>query len=86
MGFYKIIKIKGIGDSGKYIGYATPRMYRLDFNWRELRVVRLKFVKERLKGWTLWWVENEKDCHAAIMKLNEVKNILPIDYEVLVRS
>lgn len=86
MGFYRFIKVKSVGDVSKYIGYSIPRMYRLDFDWRELKLFRFQFVKERMNGWTIWWVENENDYQIAITKLNELNNVLPITYKVAVES
>ena len=59
MGFYKFIKIKGI--DGANTGYFVPRIYKLPFMLIELRIVGLKFVKDRLAGWTIWWVESEEE-------------------------
>lgn len=80
--FYKFIKIKNNGGGGKYIGYAVPRMYRLDFNKYELRLFGFQFIKERMNGWTIWWVENEEDYKDAITILKELKNDIEFDYKV----
>ena len=72
MGFYKFIKIKGA--EGNHIGDFVPRLYHLAFNWREL--------KERLAGWTIWWVENEDDYNRAIKTLDELKKTRIFEYKV----
>lgn len=81
MAFYKFIKIKG--PEGKHTGYYVPRFYQLFFNWRELRFIGIRFVLERLAGWTIWWVYNEYDYIQAIEKLNELKKTRIFDYEVI---
>lgn len=77
---YKFIKVKGC-DSDK-IGYFTPRMYKMPFIWKELKVVGLSFVKERLTGWTIWFVENEDDFNRAIKALDELKKTRKFVYMV----
>lgn len=80
MTFYKFIKIKG--SDGANTGYFVPRMYRLYFRWSELKIFGLRFVKERLSGWTIWWVGNESDYTLAIKTLNELKKAHIFDYKV----
>ena len=80
MGFYRFIKIKG--EEGKNTGYFVPRLYRLDFNWRELRNFGLSLVKERLNGWTIWWVDNHEEYVQAIERLDELKKTRIFDYKV----
>lgn len=80
MGFYKFIKIKGV--EGDRTGYFVPRLYHLAFNWRELKYVGFQFVKERLAGWTIWWVNNEDDYIQAIKTLDELKKTRIFDYKV----
>ena len=80
MGFYKFIKTRGL--EGKATGYFVPRMYRYDFDFRELKNFGFLFVKERIRGWTIWWVENEEDYHNAIETLNELKKTRIFDYMV----
>lgn len=84
MGFYKIIKIKG--PDGAYTGYFVKKMYKLPFVWNELKVVGLKFVKERLRGWTMWYVTNEADYENAVKRLDELRKTRLFEYKVLVRS
>ena len=79
MGFYKFIKIKGM--DGANTGYFVPRMHKLPFMWSELRIVGLKFVKDRLAGWTIWWVESEEDFATAIKTLDELKKTRTFIYK-----
>lgn len=81
MSFYKFIKIKGA--EGGRTGYFVPRLYQLVFNWHELKWVGFRFVKERLTGWTIWWVDNEDDYAQAIKTLNELKKTRIFNYEVI---
>lgn len=78
--FYKFIKIKG--PEGKHTGYFVPRLYRLDFSLRELKQIGFLFVKERLNGWTIWWVENEEDYIRAVETLKELKKTRIFDFKV----
>ena len=80
MGFYKFIKIKGV--DGANTGYFVPQMYKLPFMWSELRIVGLRFVKDRLAGWTIWWVGNEEDFTTAIKTLKELRKTRIFDYKV----
>ena len=80
MSFYKFIKIKGA--EAENTGYFVPRMYKLTFHWRELKIFGLQLVKERLSGWTIWWVRNEDDFIQAVNTLNELKKTRIFDYEV----
>ena len=80
MGFYKFIKIKG--PEGKHTGYFVPRLYRLNFSFRELKEIGFQFVKERLNGWTIWWVENEEDYRRAVETLKELKKTRIFDFKV----
>jgi hypothetical protein len=77
MPFYKFIKIKGAD-----IGYSVPRMYKLPFTWYELRIVGLQFVKDRLAGWTIFWVANPIDFILAIKILDELKKTTTLEYKV----
>ncbi len=81
MGTYKFIKIRGL--EGKNTGYFVPRMYRHIFTIWELKYFGLQFVRERLKGWTIWWVDNHEDHIAqATAILDELKKTRIFDYEV----
>lgn len=80
MGFYKFIKIRGEG--GTRTGYFVPRLYNLPFMWSELKMVGLRFVKDRLAGWTIWWVGNEEDYKNAIKTLEELKKTRVFEYKV----
>lgn len=80
MGFYKFIKIKG--KEGSRTGYFVPRMYQLGFNKYVWKIFGFKYLKERLTGWTIWWVENEADYINAINTLNELKKTRIFDFKV----
>jgi hypothetical protein len=80
MGCYKFIKIKG--REGANTGYFVPRMYQLNWNLTTLKVFGLSYVKERLAGWSIWWVNNEEDYIQAIKTLNELKKTRIFDYKV----
>jgi hypothetical protein len=80
MSIYKFIKIKG--PEGKFTGYYVPRLYQLTFYWRELKEVGFQFVKERLKGWTIWYVTSEEDYIRAVETLNELKKTRLFDFKV----
>jgi hypothetical protein len=81
MGFYRFIKLEGMEN--KTTGFFVPRMYKLHFNKYELRNFGFWFIKERLKGNTIWWVENEADYRKAIETLKELKKTRIFDYKVL---
>lgn len=83
---YKFIKIKGEG--GARTGYFVPKMYHLSFDlirdWKYFgSKLTLLFLKDRLTGWTIWWVRNEEDYRKAIETLNELKKTRIFDYKVL---
>lgn len=80
MAFYKFIKIKGEG--GSRTGYFVPRMYQLVGVKNGLKVFGLQYIKERLTGWTIWWVQNEEDYVQAIRTLNELKKTRVFTYKV----
>lgn len=80
MGIYRFIKIKG--EDGARTGYFVPRIYQLTCNWKVLKTFGFSYIKERLSGWTVWWVENEDDYIRAIKTLNELKKTRLFDYKV----
>ena len=80
MTFYKFIKIRG--PEGARTGYFVPRLYQLVWGWSVLKVFGFSYVKERLTGWTIWWVNNEDDFVRAIETLNELKKTRIFDYTV----
>ena len=75
----KFIKIKG--KEGNNTGYFVPRLYRLHFCLGELKCFGFRFVKERLAGWSIWWVNDENDYIQAIEALNELKKTRIFVYE-----
>ena len=80
MGIYKFIKIKG--PEGARTGYFVPNLYQLVWSRSVLKAYGLPYVKERLKGWTIWWVKNEEDYLRAIKRLDELKKTRIFDYMV----
>jgi hypothetical protein len=80
MSFYKFIKTRG--EDAKHIGYYVPRMYRFDFSFRELKIFGFKFVKERLDGWTIWWVDDEEHYINAVKTLDDLRRTHMFNYKV----
>jgi hypothetical protein len=80
MSIYKFIKIRGA--DGARTGYFVPRLYQLDFSLNVLKAFGLPYVKERLDGWSIWWVENEDDFKQAIKTLDELKKTRIFEYKV----
>ena len=80
MPIYKFIKIKG--KEGAFTGYFVPRLYQLVPCWNVLKTFGLPYIKERLSGWTIWYVTNENDFNQAITTLNELKKTRLFDYKV----
>ena len=80
MGIYKFIKIKGV--EGARTGYFVPNLYQLGWSRWVLKAFGFQYVKDRLTGWTVWWVENEDDYINAVKTLNELKKTRIFDYMV----
>lgn len=80
MTFPKFIKTRG--REGAMTGYFVPRMYKLVWCWTVLKTFGLSYVKERLMGWTIWWVDNEEDYLNAIRILDELKKTRMFEYKV----
>ena len=80
MAIYKFIKIKG--SDGPNTGYFVPRMYQLGCSKTVLKVFGLPYIKERLTGWTVWYVQNEEDYRNAIKRLEELKKTRIFKYMV----
>lgn len=80
MGYPKFIKIKGL--EGPNTGYFVPKLYRIPFTWTVVKVFGLSYIKERLNGWTIWFVDNEEDYIQAIKALNKLKKTRIFEYEV----
>ena len=80
MAIYKFIKIRG--PEGARTGYFVPRLYQLGWSWNVVKVFGLSYVKERLTGWTIWWVDNEYDYVRAIKRLDELKKTRIFDYKM----
>ena len=82
MGFYKFFRIKG--PDGANTGYFVPGMYQLHGIRIGTKIFGLSYVKDRLAGWTYWWVDDEKHFHQAIKTLNELKKTRIFDYQVCI--
>ena len=80
MSIYKFIKIKG--PEGAKTGYFVPHLYQLVWSRKIVKAFGLPYVIDRLKGWTIWWVENEIDYALAIKTLDELKKTRIFDYKV----
>ena len=80
MGIYKFIKI--LGPEGARTGYFVPRMYQLVWSWHTVKTFGFSYVKERLQGYTIWYVTNEEDYVQAIEVLEELKKTRIFDYRV----
>lgn len=68
---HKFIRIKG--ERAKTIGFYVPRLYHLNFDWWTLRRFGLRYLRDRLSGWHIWWVENEEDLKTALDGLHELQ-------------
>lgn len=77
---YKFIRIKG--ERAKIIGFFVPRLHRLDFDWWTWKRLGFPYLRDRLSGWSIWWVDNEEDLKRAIEGLNELKKTNIFTYEV----
>ena len=80
MGFYKFIKIKG--KDANRIGYYVPHLFKLVWCLNVLKIFGFQYVKERLAGWTIWWVVDEEDYVRAIKTLNELKKTYSFEFRV----
>ena len=80
MDIYKFIKTRG--PEGARTGYFVPRLYQIRWSWTALKAYGLPYVKDRLTGWTVWWVENEQDYIKAIETLEELKKTRIFEYLV----
>ena len=80
MSIYGFIKTRG--PEGAKIGYFIPRLYKLVWCWNVVKSFGFPYVKDRLTGWTVWWVESEDDWNRAIENLNELKKTHAFDYLV----
>ena len=79
MAFYKFIRTKG--PDGKNIGYYAPRMYHLP-DGIALKIFTFQYVKDRLAGWTYWWVDNKDEYIRTMEKLDELRKTHAFIYQV----
>ncbi len=78
---YKFIAIKGA--EGAKTGYFVPHLYQLVLTKITLKVFGLRYVMARLKGWTIWWTETDRDYANAIKVLDELKKTRIFTYKIL---
>ena len=77
---YKFIKIKGL--EGQNTGYFVPKMYQLTFSLPVVKAFGLSYIKERLSGWTIWFVDSGDDYIQAIKTLDRLKKSRLFEYKV----
>lgn len=80
MSIHKFIKTHG--PDGARIGYFVPRLYQIVWSWSAVKHYGIPYVKDRLTGWTVWWVSSEEDYIRAIKTLDELKKTHVFDYKV----
>lgn len=78
---YKFIAIKGV--EGAKTGYFVPHLYQLVLTKATLKVFGLRYVMARLKGWTIWWTNNDSDYSNAIRVLDKLRKTRIFTYKVL---
>lgn len=76
----KFIKIKGV--EGDNTGYFVPKLYQLTFGWDVVRVFGLPYLKDRLKGYTIWFTDSEENFNRAILILDKLKKTRLFEYEI----
>ena len=74
------IRIKG--KDGAMTGYFVPRLYRLSHRMA-LKMFGFSYILMVIKGWRIWWCENESVYLTAKKTLNELKKTRLFTYEVL---
>ena len=83
MGLYAFIRLKGAEGNAR-TGYLVPRMYQLVTCWSVLKQFGFSYIKERLRGNTIWWVSNEEDFLNALNTLNKLKKTRTFDYDICI--
>lgn len=68
--YEKFIRLKG--REAANTGYFVPRLYRM-YRHVGMKIFGLSYLKYRLQGWTIWWVQNEDDYSNAIKELHELQ-------------
>ena len=79
MEFYKFIKISGL--EGARTGYFVPHLYRLGYRIG-VKVFGLSYLKYRLMGHTIWWVDNKENLIRAIETMDKLKETRIFDYVI----
>lgn len=80
MSKYKFIKIKGL--EGQNTGYFVPKLYQLSFCWPIVKIFGFSYIKERISGWTIWFVESGDDYDKAIRTLDKLKKTRIFEYKI----
>ena len=75
-----VIKIRGA--EAARTGYFVPRLYQVGWSRITLKIFGFQYVKDRLAGWTIWWVSNEYDLEQAIETLDKLKKTRIFEYKV----
>lgn len=82
---YNFIKIKGLDRIN--VGYSVPHMYHLTFDWRLWKYfgykLMLRFIKDWLAGWTIWWVGSEEHYVQAVETLKKLGKTNIFEFKVL---
>ena len=61
--------IKTRGKDCRTIGYRIPKLYYISFTWIVLKNFGLAYVKDRIRGWHVWYAANEDDYNRATFLL-----------------
>ena len=80
MAFHRFIRIRG--REGANTGYFVPRLYQLSSLRIGSKIFGFSFIKDRLAGWTFWWVDNEDDYINAVKTLKELKKTRIFEFNV----
>lgn len=70
MANYKFFKMKG--PEAENSGYFVPGLYQLVWCWPVLKRFGLRYVRERLRGNTIWYTDEAK-YDQVIARLEELK-------------
>lgn len=78
---YTFIKMRGPDSANT--GYFVHRMYKLTGLRYGLKIFGFSYIKDRLNGWTYWWVNDEADFENAKKALKELRKTRIFEYLVL---